>query len=149
MRRIDAIVIHCTAAPEGSGQTLEGVRDFHVRVRKYKDIGYHFLIEDDGQIRAGRPLWMNGAHARGWNERSVGVAYTGGGFPKDGHGLISGPNEAQSEALKTLVAALKLVFQDIDKVLGHRDTGSIKDCPSFDVAHWLDTGLVRVSRNLA
>ena len=149
MRFIDSIIIHCSAARENSGQTMEEIKAFHMDVWNFDDIGYHYVIEDDGTIVAGRPLDVKGAHALGWNDRSVGICYTGGGRSRDGVKMISGPNDRQNLSLRSLTMGLKMVFPSIHIVKGHRDTGSNKDCPCFDVPLWDRTGLVKVSRNLA
>ena len=43
MRKIDKIIVHCTATPEGRHTTVEDVRRWHLD-RGWSDIGYHFLI---------------------------------------------------------------------------------------------------------
>ncbi len=127
---------------------MEDVRRIHKR-RGFRDIGYHFVIEDDGAIRHGRGLHHSGAHARGHNRNSIGIVYTGGlGF--DGKG-ITGPNPVQQAALRRLIDSLITVFPTLkrERVIGHRDTGSNKDCPCFNVEDWMQTGVVEVSRNFA
>lgn len=127
---------------------MEDIREIHM-ARGWRDIGYHYVIEDDGSIVPGRPLDLAGAHARGWNARSIGICYTGGGMSKDGSRPISGPNIYQDLGLRNLILAQKMVFPSIKIVKGHRDTGSNKDCPCFNVATWMATGIIQVSRNLA
>lgn len=145
MRQLHTIVIHCTAAREGSGQTVADVRRVHIK-RGWSDIGYHFLVDDDGQPQVGRPLDRVGAHARGLNRGSVGIAYTGG-LAASGVGL-SGPNREQAQGLRFLVDSLQMIFPTITRVIGHRDVPAKKDCPCFDVEQWLKTGKVVVSRNM-
>jgi N-acetylmuramoyl-L-alanine amidase len=134
MRKIDLIVWHCTATPEGRDHTIADVRRWHVAERGWSDVGYHYLIRLDGTVEAGRPLERQGAHAAGHNANSIGVAYVGGVDaamrPKDTR------TEAQKAALCDLTLDLVRRFPGA-RVVGHRDLGAAKACPSFDaVADW-------------
>ena len=44
----------------------------------WRGIGYHKVILRDGTIEDGRPLDQQGAHVRGMNNKSVGIALAGG-----------------------------------------------------------------------
>jgi len=77
MRDIDKIIVHCTATPEGRHTTVEDVRRWHLD-RGWSDIGYHFLIYLDGSLHEGRPIEKTGAHCKGHNKGSIGIAYVGG-----------------------------------------------------------------------
>ena len=64
MRKINLIVIHCSATCEDrpfTGQALEAAH----RRRGFDGTGYHFYIRRDGQILTTRPVERAGAHARG------------------------------------------------------------------------------------
>ncbi len=77
MRKIDLIVIHCSATCEDrpfTGQALEAAH----RRRGFDGTGYHFYIRRDGQILTTRPVERAGADARGYNAHSIGIAYEGG-----------------------------------------------------------------------
>ena len=76
-RRIDLIVIHCSATCCNHDFPLEAVVACH-RARGFVTIGYHYYITRDGTVHAGRPLYQVGAHATGVNRRSIGVCYEGG-----------------------------------------------------------------------
>ena len=109
MRKIDEIIIHCTATEEGKDFTVEDVRRWHVQGNGWKDIGYHYLIYRDGSIHPGRPIDQVGAHTSGHNATSIGVCYVGGlaadrKTPKDTR------TPQQKAALIDLVRSLMLVF---------------------------------------
>lgn len=89
-RTIDAIVIHCSAAPNGSKQTvvdidaghaLRGFKRDRQAVRSFNQnlpyIGYHFFISTDGVLHTGRGIEEVGAHVQGSNEHSIGVCMAG------------------------------------------------------------------------
>lgn len=129
MRRIDLIVVHCSATPEGKHFSTETIRNWHVNERGWSDIGYHWVVELDGKVRAGRPEQRVGAHVRGYNRSSIGICYVGGmskdmKLPKDTR------SQVQRESLECLLLELKLKYPEAI-IKGHRDF-STKACPSFD-----------------
>ena len=128
-RRIDLIVIHCSATRCNRPFTLEAVIACH-KARGFATIGYHYYVTRDGVVHAGRPLYQEGAHATGYNRRSIGVCYEGGllpdGTPADTRTL------AQKETLRRLLSRLKTDYPDA-KIRGHRDLPGVnKECPCFD-----------------
>jgi hypothetical protein len=54
MRKINEIIIHCTATSEGRHVTVADVDNWH-RARKFNGIGYHYLIYLDGSIHQEGP----------------------------------------------------------------------------------------------
>jgi len=125
MRRIKKIIVHCTATP--GDVSIETVREWHVNERGWRDVGYHFLIRTDGTVEEGRPIEQSGAHTKGHNWDSIGVAYAGG-TGKNGEWLDTRTDE-QRDALVDLLCQLKDNYGGT--IYGHRDF-SEKACPSFD-----------------
>ena len=143
MRKINLIVVHCSATRSNTNFTPEALERCH-RQRGFNGCGYHFYITKDGLVHAMRPVSMIGAHARGFNAHSIGVCYEGGldpqGKPCDTR------TEKQKGILRSLIGRLKVEF-GITKVVGHRDLSPdrngdgvitpdewLKQCPCFDVA---------------
>lgn len=128
MRKINAIIVHSTATPAGREVSISDIRTWHI-ARGFSDIGYHFVVLLDGTIMPGRPVAIAGAHCRGHNANSIGVAYVGG---VDSHSLKPADTRTPSQkiALKHLLRTLSL--EHSCKVFGHRDF-AVTDCPSFDV----------------
>jgi hypothetical protein len=83
MRPLNKIIIHCTATRpnwwigKSPQQKVNEIRRWHVEDRGWADIGYHYLIDRDGTVIEGRPLSKVGAHAKGHNTGSVGIALFG------------------------------------------------------------------------
>ena len=128
MRRIDKIILHCSATLPGQRVDVETITRWH-KQRGFKTIGYHFFIDRSGTIHAGRPLAEQGAHCKGQNAHSIGICYEGG-LNKDGKPLDT-RTILQRIAMKELVAQLLGQFPDAT-VHGHREFAN-KACPCFDV----------------
>lgn len=108
MRTINLIVVHCTATPEGRDVTTADIDRQH-RQRGFTSIGYHFVIYRDGTLHLGRPVTEVGAHVRGYNRYSIGVAYVGG-LASDGRTPKDTRTPEQRQALRNLLARLKSRF---------------------------------------
>ena len=131
MRRIDLIVIHCTASRPDQHITMERLDKMH-QARGWKCCGYHYYITRDGQLHFGRPEEMVGAHARHYNAHSIGVCYEGGldekGRPTDTR------TKAQKAALIALLRSLKIDYPDAE-IFGHCELEGVhKACPCFSVS---------------
>lgn len=129
MRKIDKIIVHCTATPEGREVTVEQVTQWH-KARGFRTIGYHYLISLDGTVHRGRPLAEVGAHCLGQNAHSVGVCYAGG-LDRDKLQPKDTRTAAQRRGLRSLITDLQRRFPGAT-VHGHREFAS-KACPCFDV----------------
>lgn len=134
MRRINKIIVHCSATPEGKDFTVDDVYNWHVKGNGWSDIGYHFLVYRDGTIVQGRKLKDVGAHVRGHNHDSIGVCYIGGMDAANKHAKDT-RTEAQIKSLDTLLTYLSFHFNS--PVSGHNQYAA-KACPSFDAAKEYD-----------
>ena len=128
MRRIDEIIIHCTATIEGKNFKAKDIDKWH-KQRGWKGIGYHYVVDLDGTIEKGRPESEIGAHTVGHNRYSIGVVYVGGldknGKPKDTR------TEEQKEALLEILRQLLSKYPKAT-IHGHNEFAK-KACPCFDV----------------
>lgn len=146
MRKINRIIIHCSATKEGQDYDVEDITRWHL-ANGWNGCGYHFVIKLDGTIQRGRAIEKAGAHTKDFNKDSIGVCYIGGcdknGKPKDTR------TEAQKESLYCLVKVLKDLYS-VNEIKGHRDYSPdknhdgkitpnewIKACPSFNTQEWL------------
>ena len=84
IREIEQVILHSTATNPSwySDRSVENVvkeiRRWHVEERKWSDVGYHLIIHRRGDIAEGRPIDRAGAHCKGANKHSVGIASVGG-----------------------------------------------------------------------
>ena len=131
MRKIDLLVWHCTATPEGKDFTVDDVRRWH-KARGFSDVGYHYLVHLDGRIEAGRPVDQVGAHVQGYNTNSIGCSYFGGVDADNPAKAEDTRTEAQKKAMVALTKKLVKEFPGIQRIAGHNEFAA-KACPSFDV----------------
>jgi len=148
MRKIDLIVIHCSATRENMTYKPQQLEADH-RARGFQCCGYHYYIRKNGDIVTMRPLALPGAHAKGYNAHSVGICYEGG-LDKYGRAACT-LTEWQRHSLEMIVRVLLLDYPG-SRVVGHRDlspdvnhNGEVepmewtKLCPCFDVRQWLQS----------
>ena len=137
MRRIDEIILHCSATKEGQDFDASDIDTWHKK-RGFKRIGYHYVITLDGRIQQGRPLEEIGAHVTGHNSHSIGICYIGG-LDKNGKAKDT-RTSAQKESLYRLLRALRTKFPNAT-LHGHREFAN-KACPCFNIKD--DPELVRI-----
>ena len=151
--RIRFATVHHTAGRNAytrseAAAIVKGIQLYHVRGNGWNDIGYNFLVDRFGTVYEGRYGGIDkavvGAHARGFNTGSVGVAllgtYSGGAPTKAAQSaltsllawrldvahvdpvgfanVISGGSERYAANIPVLLRAIS----------GHRDTG-FTECP--------------------
>lgn len=135
MREIDLIVVHCAATDDGADIGVTEIRKMHLD-RGFDDIGYHYVIRRDGRTELGRPESAVGAHAVGFNSKSIGICLVGGVEADDRLRADFNYARAQMATLEKLLTSLTLRFP-LAKVLGHRDLPNVaKACPCFNVRAW-------------
>ncbi len=129
MRKINEIIVHCSATPEGKDFTVEQIDRWH-RQRGWKCIGYHYVIYRDGSVHKGRNEQDEGAHCLGHNKYSIGICYIGG-VTADGKTPKDTRTPEQKSALRNLVKELQIKYPSAT-VHGHNEFAA-KACPSFNV----------------
>lgn len=131
-REVNLLVVHCTATRCNKDFPVSTLRASH-KARGFADIGYHFYITRDGETHPCRPVHQIGAHATGWNDKSIGICYEGG---LDENGRIADTRTyAQKCALLDLLRQLKTDYPEAE-ILGHYQLSENvrKACPCFDAA---------------
>lgn len=138
MRRIDTIIIHCSATRPSwmqnntSAERWAEIKRWHVEENGWSDIGYHWGVDRDGTLHRGREGSRIGAHTRGHNRNSLGIVLFGGhGSRQDDH-FNQHFTAAQDRKLVQLITIILDQFSDIDRIAGHNEY-SAKACPGFIV----------------
>jgi N-acetylmuramoyl-L-alanine amidase len=142
-RKVDLIVIHCSASKETVNYSYEQCCADH-RARGFNACGYHRFITKEGKVYEGRSFDVAGAHVQGHNSHSIGICYEGGldknGKPKDTR------TQAQKEAIvNCILEAKEYSDNQIKRITGHRDLSPdtngngivephewVKACPCFE-----------------
>ncbi|WP_104758189.1 N-acetylmuramoyl-L-alanine amidase [Helicobacter salomonis] len=131
-RKVNKIIVHCSATKEGKNFNAQDIDRWH-KERGFNKIGYHYIIGINGEVERGRMLSEIGAHVKGHNSDSVGICYIGGlderGRPKDTR------TPEQINALHNLLDYLTRMFPDAT-IYGHRDFEPNKDCPCFEAKEY-------------
>ncbi len=142
----DYMTLHHTAgfAATTLAEGLEQVRriqDFHQNGRGWSDIGYQFLMDQEGRLYQGRPFLnesapfdqgprlAHGAHAGGANTGNIGISLMGCYHPPEGARC----RDAMTlPAIDSLVVTFGFMSERYgvspDDMRGHRDFGSTS-CP--------------------
>jgi len=131
------LIIHHTASDRDK-TTLADVDAWHkLRWPDFRSdllgyyVGYHYLIEANGQITQTREDYEEGAHTIGYNQKSIGICLTGN-FD------LEEPSLLQLNALQPLLDRLKVQYNiSSDKILGHCQVSATR-CPGRRLLRWLN-----------
>jgi N-acetylmuramoyl-L-alanine amidase len=127
MRRIDWLVVHCTATPQTT--TVASIQRYWRENLKWKSPGYHYLIEANGTVHNLQPITLPSNGVAGFNANSIHISYIGG---VNGQKAVDNRTDAQKREILRLLTELKRQFPTA-KIQGHRDFPNVrKACPSFD-----------------
>jgi len=144
-RKIDLIVVHCSATNPQMDIGATEIRKWHLK-RNFSDIGYHNIVRRNGVLEHGRDLSRAGAHARGYNKNSIAICMVGGVDVYNN--AEDNFDDRQKETLRAYIDTMIEVFPG-SEVVGHRDLSVdlnedgvitpnewLKQCPCFDVKDW-------------
>lgn len=133
------IIWHHTAADSPTPQFF-AINDWHkergfpISTLGYY-VGYHFVIEKDGQVRRARRDDEIGAHDRGENADSIGVALVG-------NFSIGYPTEEQKKSFKRLLRRLMLIHDiPLNAIEPHRRDDAT-ECPGTNLPDSWPLGLL-------
>lgn len=113
----------CCLTQDECLQQVRTIQNFHMDDRNWDDIGYNFLIGEDGRVYEARGWNRTGAHTYGWNEKAVAFCVMGSYNDRL-------PNKQALSALQNIIAygvQEGKITQDY-KLYGHRDVRDT-DCP--------------------
>ena len=108
---------------------MQAIQRLHQDIRGWNDIGYHFVVDQAGNIYQARPEYVIGAHVGGANTGNIGICVLGCYHPPE-----AGCDDRLSQAtLDSLVAIYGWVADtyayDPAILLGHRDYFGSTACP--------------------
>lgn len=147
MAKLQYLVLHCTATPEGREVSSNDIRAWHTNPvskggRGWKQVGYTDLIHLNGKVErlvnnnedANVDPWEITNGAKGYNSISRHVVYVGG-VVADGETAKDTRTKAQKEVMEGYVKEFHRKHPNV-RIIGHNEVAA-KDCPSFDVQVWL------------
>jgi N-acetylmuramoyl-L-alanine amidase len=102
---------------------VKNIQNYHMNTRGWADIGYNFLVGEDGNVYEGRGWDRVGAHALRYNPTSLGISVIGNYQSRL-------PNSAALNAVKRLIACGVSMgkISSTYSLHGHRD-GVCTSCP--------------------
>jgi len=148
MAKLEYLIIHCTATPEGREVTKEDIIRWHTTPkseggRGWSQVGYSELIHLDGTIETLVNYddndivdsWEVTNGARGMNSKSRHIVYVGG-CDKNMKAKDT-RTAAQRYALEMYIKA-HTTWHPNWLIAGHNHFAA-KACPSFNVEEWLES----------
>ncbi|MBZ0301818.1 MAG: peptidoglycan recognition protein family protein [Anaerolineae bacterium] len=124
------VAIHHSALSREEHETMRSIQDGHMDGRGWADIGYHFGIDADGLLYAGRDITARGASVEGGNTGVIGVVVMG-------NFEIETPTNPQLTALQTLVNWLAQTYH-LTTLAGHSELNNQTVCPGHYLKVYLD-----------
>jgi hypothetical protein len=124
------MTVHHTDTPNNDSITMAArvrqIQSYHIDTRGWCDIGYHFLIGQDGKVYQGRVETKVGAHAANDNTNNVGISFVG-------TYETTVPTTAVMDAGAKIIKALSTTYGialNRTKIKGHRQVGTTETtCP--------------------
>lgn len=131
LRPIDYIVVHHSATADTTLENFDAIRDYHMNVRGWRDIGYHAVAEmvnGSPVVQYGRPEHIPGAHVVGHNANTLGICIVG----NYSENPINLPLIRQA-AFRVVAPWCVQYHVPVDHVVGHREVpGTSTQCPGLN-----------------
>lgn len=130
MREIIYLVVHCTATSQDT--KIQSIIDYWRKVLGWKNNGYHFIIDKNGNTSIITPIDKIANGVKGYNQYCIHISYIGGIDSKGK--AVDNRTIAQKESLLYYLRDLKRKFPKA-KILGHREFAGVKkECPCFNAS---------------
>jgi len=123
------VVIHHSANPQSCtskaacSAMVKSFQNSHIDNNHWEDIGYNFVVGEDGNVYEGRGWGKLGSHAPGYNSKSIGICIIGTFTSRK-------PNDAALQAVKDLIScgvSQNKISSDYN-LIGHRQAKRT-ECP--------------------
>lgn len=139
---ISHITLHHQGEPFPQGkdplQYLRNLQTWSRNSKHWLDIPYHYIIDLDGRIYAGRALEFAGDTNTEYDPLGHALIEVVGNFEE------VQPNQRQLDAVADLMAALALKYRlSIDTIHGHKDYSAQTVCPGQHLYAYLEDGYFR------
>ncbi|MCY4224275.1 MAG: N-acetylmuramoyl-L-alanine amidase [Bacteroidetes bacterium] len=144
-----------TTLAEGLEQVFR-IQEFHQNGRGWSDIGYQFLMDQEGRLYQGRPFLneessfdqgprlVQGAHVGGANTGNIGVSLMGCYHPPAGGGCRDAITLSAIDSLVTTFSFLSERYEvSPDRMRGHRDFNATS-CPGDNNYSMISEFMVKI-----
>jgi len=137
---VKTIFVHCSATRPDWMETyplsakVSEIARWH-KQRGWGSIGYHYIIDRDGEVAVGRPETIEGAHVRGHNKGSIGICLVGGHGSSENDAFEKNFTSQQAKAMRELISDISQRAEGVS-VRGHNEVAA-KACPGFNVKRWM------------
>ena len=141
-------------------EQVKRIQDFHQNGRGWSDIGYHYLMDQEGRLYQGRPYLnpsvpfadgpplVRGAHVGGNNTGNIGVSLMGCYHPPEGSDCRHVMTDAATDSLIVTYAYLSERYGvNPDALRGHRDFSNTA-CPGDNNYVRMDTFRTQIAELL-
>lgn len=125
------VIIHHSLTKDGQTVSWGAIREYHININGWRDIGYHYGLELVGgryEIFKGRMDNEQGAHCFGFNDY-LGICLIGN------FNIAPPPAEQAAQAVKLCRSLMDIYGFKIDNFIGHWETFDLrnmaiqKSCP--------------------
>lgn len=135
-RKIEHIVIHCDATKVSQHIEARDIHRWH-KERGWAGIGYHYFIQDGGELEIGRDINKDGAHVLGHNKNTIAICISGG-LDNDGEIKENSFTKDTIMVLDDMIRKIMCMYPDVP-ISGHRDFKGVKKaCPCMDIAEFIE-----------
>ena len=138
---VDEIVLHCSATrpdwmlDRSFNARYRELRRWHMQDRGWSDIGYHWVIDRDGEVLPGRAETTLGAGVMDHNTGVIHICLLGGHGSSQTDQFRDHFTAQQSRAVLSLIGSIAGRTR-ITRISGHNEWAA-KACPGFYVPTWL------------
>jgi N-acetylmuramoyl-L-alanine amidase len=112
--------LHCSASDNSKHDNLKTITEWHLE-RGFSDVGYHYVITQDGFIHRGRNLEKIPAAQKGFNTGTIAICLTG----------LNNFTDIQFKSLQRLCNDINTSYKGNISYHGHCEVSN-KSCPVFN-----------------
>ncbi len=128
--KVEYLIIHHSATKDGRTNDWKAIKNYHININKWNDVGYHYGIEkinDSYTIQKGRSESIPGAHTKeqNMNKRSLGICVVGN------FDLQEPPERAFYLLVALCTQLCKKYKLSSNKIRPHNEFNKSKTCPGL------------------
>ena len=128
IKKSHVVIHHSASADHPTHTNFQAIRDYHVKINKWRDVGYNFVLDRINgrpEVFVGRTMTEDGAHTKelGLNNVGIGICLIGN----------YDVEEPQMDALELLARICRSLMEQFgippENVLGHWEAQAMGGVP--------------------